>query len=176
MVVFLAPAGGPNFDPFFTIFCKSFLNMPKNIILKNQKNLFTRKISKSEKLRKWPKKGQKWPFFGPGGSNFDPFFTIFCKSLLNMPKNIILKNQKNSFTRKISKTEKVRKWPKKGQKWPFFGPGGPNFAKIKKRLGHSLTFTPERLYTKFQKIWLIRLGENALQTDERTNERTGLKS
>ena len=108
--------GGTNFDPFFTIFCKSFKNMTKNIILKNQKNSFTRKISKSKKLRKWPKKGQKWPFFGPGGSNFDPFFTIFCKSLLNMPKNIILKNQKNSFTRKIYKSEKLRKWPKKGQK------------------------------------------------------------
>ena len=49
---------------------------------------------------------------------------------------------------------------------------GPNFAKIKKRLGHSLTFTPERLYTKFQKIWLIRLGENALRTDGQTNGRT----
>ena len=76
MVVFLAP-GGPNFDPFFTIFCKSFLNIPKNIILENQKNSFTRKIAKYKKLRKWQKKGQKWPFFGPGGSNFDPFFTIF---------------------------------------------------------------------------------------------------
>ena len=86
--------------------------MPKNIILKNQKNSYTRKNSKSEKLRNWPKKGQKWPFFGPGGPNFDPFFTIFCKSLLNMPKNIILKNQKNSFARKISKSEKLRKWPK----------------------------------------------------------------
>merc|ERR1711872_78475 len=124
---FLAP-GGPNFDPFFTIFCKSLLNMPQIIILKNQKNSFTRKISKSEKLRKWPKKGQKWPFFDPGGPNFDPFFTIFCKSLLNMPKNIILKNQKNSFTRKISKSEKLQKWPKKGQKWPFFDPPGPNFG------------------------------------------------
>ena len=62
---------------------------------------------------------------------------------------------------------------KKGAKnGRFFGPPGPKFAKIKKRLGHSLTFTPERLYTKFQKIWLIRLGENALQTDERTNGRT----
>ena len=39
---------------------------------------------KSEKVRKWPKKCQKWLFFGPGGPNFDPFFTIFCKSLLNM--------------------------------------------------------------------------------------------
>ena len=146
--------------------------MPKNIILKNQKNSFIRKISRSEKLRKWPKKGQKWPFFGPGGSNFDPFFTIFCKSLLNMPKNIILKNKKNSLSKKIFKSKKLQKWPKKGQKWPFFGPPGPNFAKIKKRLGHSLTFTPERLYTKFQKIWLSRLGENAL----RTNGRTGLKS
>ena len=73
------------------------------------------------------KKGLKMAvFFGSGGPNFDPISTIFCKSLLNMPKNIILKNQKNSFTRKISKTEKVRKWPKKGQKWLFFGPGGPN--------------------------------------------------
>ena len=58
---------------------------------------------------------------------------------------------------------------KKGQKWPFFGPPGPNFAKIKKRLGHSLTFTPERLYTKFQKIWLIRLGENALRLNGQTD-------
>ena len=55
---------------------------------------------------------------------------------------------------------------------PFLGPPGPKFAKIKKRLRHSLTFTPERLSTKFQKNWLIRLGENALQTDGRTNERT----
>ena len=58
---------------------------------------------------------------------------------------------------------------KKGEKWLFFGPGGPNFVKIKKRLGHSLTFTPERLYIKFQKIWLIRLGENVLRTDGRTD-------
>ena len=75
--------------------------MPRNIILKKQKNSFTRKIFKSKKPRKWPKKSQKWPFFGSGGPNFDPFFTIYCKSLLNMPENIILKNQKNSFTRKI---------------------------------------------------------------------------
>ena len=89
-----------------------------------------------------------------------------------MPKNIILKNKKNSLSEKIFKSKKLQKWPKKGQKWPFFGPPGPNFAKIKKRLGHSLTFTPERLYTKFQKIWLIRLGENALRTDGQTNGRT----
>ena len=115
-------------------------------------------------------------FFGPGAPYFDTFFTIFCKSLLNMPKNIILKNKKISLSEKIFKSKKLQKWPKKGQKWPFFGPPGPNFAKIKKRLGHSLTFTPERLYTKFQKIWLIRLGENALRTDKRTDKRTGLKS
>ena len=117
------------------------------------------------------KKGQKWPFFGPGGLNFDPFFTNFCKSLLIMPKNIIIKNQKNRLFKKVFKSKKLQKWPKKGQKWPFFGPPGPNFSKIKKRLGHSLTFTPERLYTKFQKIWLIRLGENALQTNGRTDGR-----
>ena len=112
-------------------------------------------------------------FLAPWVPNFDPFFTIFCKSLLNMPKNIILKiKKKKSLSEKIFKSKKLQKWPKKGQKWPFFGPPGPNFAKIKKRLGHSLTFTPERLYTKFQKIWLIRLGENALQTDGRTDKRT----
>ena len=66
-------------------------------------------------------------FFGPGGPYFDTFFTNFYKSLLNMPNNIILKNQKNSFTRKTFKSEKLRKWPKRGKKWPFFGPGGPNF-------------------------------------------------
>ena len=71
--------GGPNFDPFFTIFCKSLLNMPLNIILKNQKNSVTRKYSKSEKVQKWPKKGQKWLFFGPGGPNFDPFFHNFLQ-------------------------------------------------------------------------------------------------
>merc|ERR1711872_613188 len=72
-------------------------------------------------------------------------------------------------TKKVFKSKKLQKWQKKGQKWPFFGSPGPNFAKIKKRLGHSLTFTPERLYTKFQKIWLIRLGENALRTNGRTD-------
>ena len=117
--LFFCP-GGPNFDPLFTFFCKSLLNMSLNIILKNQKNSFTRKISKSKKVRKWSKKGKKWLFFGPGGPNFDPFYTIFCKSLLNMPLNIILKNQKNSFTRKISKSKKVRKWQKKGPKMAVF--------------------------------------------------------
>ena len=53
--------------------------MPRNNIFKNQGNSSTRKISKSEKLRKWQKKkGQKWPFFGPGGSNFDPFSQFFA--------------------------------------------------------------------------------------------------
>ena len=140
--------GGSNFDPFFTIICKSLLYMPKNIILKNQKNSSTRKIFKSEKLRKWPKKGQKWPFFGPGGPNFDPFFTIFCKSLLNMPKNIILKYQKNSFTRKMSKSKKPRKWPKKGQKFPFFGPGGPNFDPFFTILCKSLLNMPKNIILK----------------------------
>ena len=112
------------------------------------------------------KKGPKMTVFWPWRVEFLPFFTIFCQSLLNMP---ILKNEKNSLSKKVFKSKKLQKWPKKGQKWPFFGPPGPNFAKIKKRLGHSLTFTPERLYTKFQKIWLIRLGENALRTDGQTD-------
>ena len=75
-------------------------------------------------MGKWPKKGR---FFGPGGPSFDPFFTICFKSLLNMPTNIILKNQKNSFPRKIFKSEKLRKWPKKSQRWPFFWPWRAKF-------------------------------------------------
>ena len=77
-------------------------------------------------------------------------------------KHHIKKTQKTPLSKKVFlKSKKLQN----GQK-------GTNFLKIKKRLRHSLTFTPERLYTKFQKIWLIRLGENALQTDGRTNERT----
>ena len=62
-------------------------------MLKKQKNSFTGKIYKFKKLQKW--RNFEMFFVGPGGPNFDPFFTVFCKSLLNMPKNIILKNQKN---------------------------------------------------------------------------------
>ena len=83
-----------------------------------------------------------------------------------MPKNIILKNPKNYFIRKNSKSKKLRKWPKICR---FLALQGRILRKSKKWFGHSLTFTPERLYTKFQKIWLIRLGENALQTNKRTD-------
>ena len=57
-------------------------------------------------------------FFGPGAPYFDTFFTIFCKSLLNMPKNIILKNQKNSLTRKILSPKMAKKRPKMAVFWP----------------------------------------------------------
>ena len=106
------------FDPFFRILFKSLLNMPKISILK------IKKINSLEKVQKTAKMAKKGCFFGSEGSNFDPVFTIFCKSLLNMFKNIILKNQKYSFTRKKSKSKKMQKWTKKGY---FFGPGGPNF-------------------------------------------------
>ena len=122
MVYFFGPRR-PNFDPFFTISFKWLINMCKYIISKNQKKSFTRKNFKSKNC----KNSQELLFFGPTRPNCDPFFTIFCKWLLNKLKNTILKNQKNTFTGKISKSEKVRKWPKKGQKLPFFGPGGPNF-------------------------------------------------
>ena len=91
----------------------------KHHMIKNQKNWFTGKKLKSNKLWKWPKRGKNGCFFGPGGPNFDPFFTIFCKSLLNIPKNIILKNQKNSLTRKIFKSKKLQKWPKIAVFWPL---------------------------------------------------------
>ena len=110
--------------PFF----HDFLQMTSKQAQKHQ-------IKKSEKSIHWKnfevqktaKMAENGHFFGPGGPNFDPFFTIFCKSLLNMPLNIILKNQKNSFTRKISKSKKVRKWQKKGQKWLFFLPWRAEF-------------------------------------------------
>ena len=66
------------------------------------------------------KKGKKWAFFGPGGSNFDPFFTNFCISLLNMSKNIILKNQKNPFTRKILSQKNCKNGQKRDKNGCFF--------------------------------------------------------
>ena len=69
--------------------------MPKKIILKNRKNSFARKIIKYEKLRKWPKKDQKWPFFGPGGPNFDPFFTFFFFSNQFKYAQIHINNKKS---------------------------------------------------------------------------------
>ena len=53
-------------------------------MIKNQKNSFTGKISKLKNC----KNDQNFFLFGSRGPNFDPFFTIFCKSLLDMPKNI----------------------------------------------------------------------------------------
>ena len=112
--------GGPHFDPFFTIFCKSLLNVPLNIISKNKKKIHSlEKFLSPKKCENGHKRTKNGCFFGPRGPNFDPFFTIFCKSLLNMALNIILKNQENSVNRKNFKSEKVRKWQKKGQKWLF---------------------------------------------------------
>ena len=114
-------------------------------------------------------------FFGPGWPNFDPFFKN-CLQITSKYAQKILKLRKISLSEKKFKSEKLQKWPKKRQKNCRFFPGGTKFAKIKKRLGNSLTFTPERLYTKFQTIWLFRLGENALRTDKWTDGRMGMKS
>ena len=65
---------------------------------------------------------------------------------------------------------KTAKMARKGPKIAVFGPGGPNFAEIKKRLGHSITFTQERLYTEFQKF-----GSSVLRYGQ-TDRRTGLKA
>ena len=108
MVCFFGPRR-PNFDPFFTISFKWIINMCKYIISINQKKSFTRKKFKSKKTAKIAK---IYYFFGPTRPNCDPFFTIFCKWLLNKLKNTILKNQKNQFTGKMSKSKKLRKWPK----------------------------------------------------------------
>ena len=79
--------------------------MPLNIILKIRKIHSLEKFLTPKKCENGQKRAKNGCFFGPGGPNFDPFFTIFCKSILNMPLNIILKNQKNSFTGKISKSQ-----------------------------------------------------------------------
>ena len=86
-----------------------------------------------------------------------------------MPKIIILKNQKNSFTRKISKSEKLRKWPKKGQKWPFFGPGGAEFCENqKKALTFSYFYPREAVYQISEN--LAHQTWRKCVTDGQTNE------
>ena len=62
-------------------------------------------------------------FFGPGGQNFDPFFTILCKSLLNMPKNNILKIKKINSLEKFLSPKNC----KNGQKRVFFWPWRAEF-------------------------------------------------
>ena len=44
-----------------------------------KKNPLSKKVFKSKKLQKWLKKDHKWPFFGLGGPNFDPFFYNFLQ-------------------------------------------------------------------------------------------------
>ena len=99
----------------------------KHHIKKSKKIHSLEKFLSPKNCENGQKRTKNCLFFAPGGPNFDPFFTIFCKSLLNMPKNIILKNQKISFTRKIFKSEKLRKWPKKGQKMTVFWPWRSEF-------------------------------------------------
>ena len=96
----------------------------KHHIEKSEKS-FTRK--KSEKLQKGPKKGQKWPFFDPGGPNFDPFFTI-CLQITSKyaQKHHIKKIRKIHSLEQIHKSAKLKKCPKKKlKKMAVFGPGGP---------------------------------------------------
>ena len=119
--------GGPNFDHFFTIFCKSLLNMPKNIILKNKKISLSRKISKSKKLRKWQKRAKNGCFFGPIGPNFDRFFTIFFQITSKYAqKHHIKKNRKNSLSKKFL-SPKTAKIAKKGPKMAVFWPSRAEF-------------------------------------------------
>jgi len=81
------------FDPFFTIFLQITSKYAQKHHIKKQSEKFIHwKKILITKTVKMAKKGAKVVvFFGPGGPNFDPFSTIFYKSLLNMPKNIILK-------------------------------------------------------------------------------------
>ena len=89
-----------------------------------------------------------------------------------MPNNIILKNQKKSFTGKISKLKKTVKMGKKGPKMANFWPSRAELYENKKRLGHSLTLTPGCIpnFRKFGSSDLEKMRYG------RTNERTGLKS
>ena len=111
-VCFVGPRG-PDYNHFFTLIISKYTN--KHHIKKTEEFIHWTNFQ----VRKNGKMAKKGPFFGPGGPNFDPFFTIFCKSLLNMPKKIIFKNQKNSFTRKNSKSEKWENGKKKAVFWPW---------------------------------------------------------
>ena len=62
-----------------------------------------------------------------------PISTLFCKSLLYMPKDTILENLKISLSKKVQRTEK---------NW-VFGSWRAEFAKIWKRLRNSLIL-PQR--------------------------------
>ena len=59
---------------------------------------------------------------------------------------------------------------KKGPKLAVFFPGWPNFGKIKRGVNVLFLLQKKQLYIKFQKIWHITLGENALLTKGRTDK------
>ena len=92
-----------------------------------------------------------------------------------MPKNIILKNPKISFSRKIFKSEKLRKWQKKGKKWPFFGPPGPNFAKIKKKAWTFFNFYPREAVYQISENLAHQTWRKCVANGQ-TDGQTGLKS
>ena len=77
------------------------------------------------------KRAKNGRFFGPGGSNFDPFFTIFCKSLLNMPKNIISKNKKKSLSEKCPSPKNCKNGEIRA-KMAVFRPSRPEFCENQK--------------------------------------------
>ena len=109
-----------NLTLFSQFLCRSLLNIPRNIILKKM----------IEKGKKYCKIGRKWAkncrFLVLEGRVLT-LFSQFSQITSKHAKNIILKNQKNSFTRKNFKSEKLQKWPKKAKKLSFFDPWRAEF-------------------------------------------------
>ena len=69
------------------------------------------------------KKGKKWPFFGPGGPNFDPFSRFLSNDLYTCANTSYQKIRKNHSLEKIPSPKNCEN----GRKWSLFCPGGPNF-------------------------------------------------
>ena len=118
--------------------------------------------------KKWAKNGRFLAMEGRILTLFHNFSQITSK----YAQKHHIKNKIKFALWKIFKSKKLRKnGQKRAKNCRFLALEGRILRKSKKGLDILLLFTQEKLYTKFQKIWLIWLRENALGTDGRTDGR-----
>ena len=111
----------PNFHTYFAIFgqIRFFLKNRAQSIFRIHRDLTS--CQKSEKINE----PIFWKFPGRTDARTDGRKGVNLQDLTS--KGGGSKNQKNSFTRKIFKSKKPRKWPKKGPKMAVFLPWRAEF-------------------------------------------------
>ena len=87
-----------------------------------------------------------------------------------MPKNIILKNQKNPLSKKVFKSKKTAKMAKKGQKMAAFWPSRAEFCENQKKAWTFSYFYPREAVYQISENLAHQTWRKCV-TNERTNGR-----